>query len=65
MKFPLAVHEIPWASPDGQALVARQSALFPRALLLDGRFVGFGRLSELRLRRLLEQRAVTLPCKGA
>jgi len=33
--------------------------MFPPGLLLDGGFVGFGRVSERKLRRLLEQRVAT------
>jgi hypothetical protein len=55
-EFPLGVREVAWSSPEGQELAARHGALFPPGLLLDGRFIGFGRISERRLRRLLEQR---------
>jgi hypothetical protein len=60
-EFPIAVREIPWSSPEGQDLVSRHGALFPPALLFDGSFVGFGRVSQRKLRRLLEQRRST--CK--
>jgi glutaredoxin len=56
-EYPLEVQEVSLASPEGQDLAARHSILFPPGLFLDGTFVGFGRVSERKLRRLLEQRA--------
>lgn len=66
--FPLAVREITLDSPEGQDLAQRHGILFPPGLLLDGAFVGFGRVSERQVRRLLEQRAQQVPLpirKGA
>jgi glutaredoxin len=56
-EYPLEVQEVILASPEGQDLAARHGILFPPGLFLDGTFVGFGRVSERKLRRLLEQRA--------
>jgi glutaredoxin len=56
-EYPLEVQEVSLASPEGQDLAARHGILFPPGLFLDGTFVGFGRVSERKLRRLLAQRA--------
>ena len=56
-EYALEVQEVSLASPEGQDLAARHGILFPPGLFLDGTFVGFGRASERKLRRLLEQRA--------
>lgn len=52
-EFDLVVIELPWDSLSGKALVDRGGAFFPPALFLDGRLLGYGRLSERRLRRRL------------
>ena len=56
-EFGLAVVELPWESSEGKALVEQAGALFPPALFVDRRFLGYGRLSERRLRRELSRRA--------
>jgi hypothetical protein len=63
-EFPLAVREVSWTSGEGQQLAAQFGALFPPGLLLDGRFVGFGRISERKLRHLLERRVVAPQQRG-
>jgi hypothetical protein len=45
--------EIPWDSAQGRALVERDGAFFPPAVYLDDRLLGYGRLSERRLRKQL------------
>ena len=62
--YPLEVREVDLSSPEGQETATRHGIMFPPALLLDGGFVGFGRVSERKLRRLLEQRAYTGACSG-
>ena len=52
----LRVREVAWQSPEGQALVRRDGVAFPPALYIEGALVGYGRLSEGRLRRTLERR---------
>ncbi len=47
--------EVRWDSPEGQALVRRDGVPFPPALYIDGTLAGYGRLSEGRLRRILER----------
>ena len=54
--FPVTLSELDWESPDGQALVLGDGALFPPALYLDGRLFGYGRISEGRLRKALAER---------
>jgi hypothetical protein len=61
---PLTVREIAWSSADGQALVARHGILFPPGLLVDDAFVGFGRVSERKLRRILERRSTAIAVQG-
>ncbi len=56
----LRVREVSIESPEGRLLATRHGILFPPGLLLDGQFVGFGRLSERKVRHLLEQRATAL-----
>jgi len=53
----LAVEEIPWHSERGAALVGRDGVVFPPALYLGQRLVGYGRLSERRLRKILREAA--------
>jgi len=55
--WPVALSEVQWTSPDGQELVRRDGVPFPPALYIDGALVGYGRVSEGRLRRTLERRA--------
>jgi len=55
--YPLEVREVSLSSPEGQEIATRHGVMFPPGLLLDGGFVGFGRVSERKVRRLLERRA--------
>ena len=50
----LSVEEIPWADERAAALITRDGVPFPPALYAGDRLLGFGRLSERRLRRSLE-----------
>ena len=54
--YPLAVEEVSLSSPQGQEMAARHGILFPPGVFLEDSFVGFGRLSERKFRRLLDQR---------
>ncbi len=47
------VRELDWDGAEAQALLERGGALFPPALYVDDRLLGFGRLSERRLRKLM------------
>jgi glutaredoxin len=62
--YPLEVREVDLSSPEGQETATRHGIMFPPGLLLDGGFVGFGRVSERKLRRLLAQRADTGAARG-
>jgi thiol-disulfide isomerase/thioredoxin len=53
-RFPLEVREVDLASEEGRAVAARWRVPYPPILLVDGRLVGFGRLSLRRLARDLE-----------
>ena len=55
--YPLEVREVDLSSPEGQETATRHGIMFPPGLLLDDEFVGFGRVSERKLRRVLERRA--------
>ena len=48
-----SVRELDWDGDEAQMLLERGGALFPPALYLDDRLLGFGRLSERRLRKLM------------
>jgi glutaredoxin len=52
-EFGLAVREVALDSEEGRGLVAGSAALFPPVLVLDGRPLFYGRLSERRLRKAL------------
>ena len=49
----LAVREVALESEEGRSLTAGSGALFPPVLVLDGRPLFYGRLSEKRLRKAL------------
>lgn len=57
--WPVAVEEVAWNTPEGLALIQRDGVPFPPALYVGGELYGYGRLSEGRLRRLLERRMAT------
>jgi hypothetical protein len=48
-----SVRELDWDDVEAETLRARGGALFPPALYADDRLLGFGRLSERRLRTLV------------
>lgn len=52
-EFDCAVREVALESDEGRSLVAGSGALFPPVLVLDGRPLFYGRLSERRLRKAL------------
>ena len=56
-EYPLAVSELPIASPEGRRLAERDGILILPGIYVDGELFGYGRLSEGKLkRRLREQR---------
>lgn len=55
-RHPLRVRTVELESPEGRALQARWRAPFPPLLILDGRLLGYGRLSERKLDRHLSAR---------
>ncbi len=57
MEYALRIREIDWESEEGRARVVEDAVAFPPALYLDGELAGYGRLSERRLRRRLDERA--------
>ncbi len=54
--YPLEITEIDLAGEEGQLLAARASVLFAPGVLVDGESFSFGRISERKLRRTLDQR---------
>ncbi len=54
--YPLAVRHLSLDSDQGQDLAARHGVLFAPGILLDGTMFSYGRVSERRLRRHLDQR---------
>ena len=53
--WPLAVTEVPMDTPEGAAMALRDGIAFPPGIYLDGALVGYGRLSEGKLRRRLTE----------
>ncbi len=60
-EYPLEVTEIDLASVQGRALAAGAGVPFAPGVLVDGRPIGYGRLSERKLRRALGRTAPELP----
>ena len=56
VEFGLTVSTLDLDSPEGQVLAERSGMLFPPGIFLDGEPFSYGRLSERKLRRELEQR---------
>jgi hypothetical protein len=59
--YPLRITEIDLAGEEGPRLAARAGVLFAPGVLVDGEFFSFGRISERRLRRTLDQRRQDRP----
>lgn len=55
-EYPLSVSTVSLESPAGQALAQEGRILFPPGIFLDGEPCCYGRPSEARLRREIEQR---------
>lgn len=56
-QYPLSVTEVDLRTEEGRRLAAEAGMLFPPGVLVDGRPFSHGRLSERKLRRLLDRRA--------
>jgi len=52
-EFGLRLREVALESEEGRSLAAGSGALFPPVLVVDGRPLFYGRLSEKRLRKAL------------
>lgn len=50
---PLTVEQVPLDTALGRALATEHAVLFAPGILLDGRCIGYGRLSARKLRRAL------------
>lgn len=55
-EYRLVVESINVDTPEGAAIAMRGGVLFPPGIFLDGEPFSYGRLSERKLRRELEQR---------
>ncbi len=53
---PLAVRFVPMSSDEGRALLVRYRVPFPPILVVDGVFVGYGRVSRRKLESLFATR---------
>jgi glutaredoxin len=53
-RYPISVRQIALGSREGQDLATRHGVLFAPGVLLNGRLISYGRLSERRLRRQLD-----------
>lgn len=58
-EYPLCVETIDLETAEGAALAMRGGMLFPPGMFLDEEPFSYGRLSERKLRRELEQRCCT------
>jgi glutaredoxin len=56
VEYGLAVSTLDLDSHEGQVLAERSGVLFPPGIFLDGEPFSYGRVSERKLRRELEQR---------
>jgi hypothetical protein len=57
--YPLSVTEISLDTEAGRCLAAQAGVMFAPGVLVDGQPFSYGRLSERKLRRLLDRRAAT------
>jgi glutaredoxin len=55
--FPIVVEEIDLGSHEGRRLAQRGGVMFAPGVFVDDQMFGFGRLSEKKLRRLLQRRS--------
>jgi glutaredoxin len=58
VRYPLQITEIRLDTQEGQAIATSAGVLFAPGVLVDGRPFSFGRLSERKLLRALEKRAL-------
>jgi hypothetical protein len=56
-EYPLSVTEVDLHTDEGKRLAAGAVVLFAPGVLVDGQPFSYGRLSERKLRRLLDRRA--------
>jgi hypothetical protein len=57
-EYPLSVTEVDLRTEEGRRLAAEAGVLFAPGVLVDGHPFSYGRLSERKLRRALDRRAV-------
>jgi glutaredoxin len=57
-EYPLSVTEVDLRTDEGRRLAAEAGVLFAPGVLVDGHPFSYGRLSERKLRRALDRRAV-------
>lgn len=54
-RYPLLVRELDMSTDEGSAIVLRYRVPFPPAVLVDGEFFGYGRISRRKLERRLDE----------
>jgi len=54
--YPLSVSTVTIDSPDGASLAQRGGVMFPPGIFIDGKPFSYGRPSERKIRREIEQR---------
>lgn len=54
-RYPLRVRELDMGTDEGMAIVRRHGVPFPPAVLIDGEFFGYGRMSRRKLQRRLDE----------
>jgi thiol-disulfide isomerase/thioredoxin len=63
-EYPLSVTALDFGTAEGQALAERSGLLFPPGILLDGEAFSYGRPSERKLRRRIEE-LLQVPSRSA
>jgi hypothetical protein len=53
--YPLRVRELDMGTDEGMVIVRRYGVPFPPAVLIDGEFFGYGRMSRRKLQRRLDE----------
>jgi hypothetical protein len=53
--YSIELHELALASPEGRTLAERTGMMFAPGVVIDGELFSYGRLSERKLRRQLDQ----------
>lgn len=55
-EYPLSISTLPLETPAGEELAEKNGILFPPGLFIEGKAFSYGRPSERKLRRAIEER---------